>query len=208
MKYAVVSRRDREKEFKRQLISEAAYRLFSANSFDSVTVEDIARAAEFGKGTLYQYFGSKEEILAYIMCQGIEKLCNEIEARCSREPDYLTAVNNYLSLQYQFFSAYSRMFLALLRRKWDGTLNPEWYDQVREVYANKNRIVAELMQKGIEAKSIVPTDPERLARVLDRIIKGVTIESLQRQDFDEEKDLYLIKSILYHGILLDGEENK
>ncbi|MGE5422938.1 MAG: TetR/AcrR family transcriptional regulator [Ignavibacteriales bacterium] len=204
----MVSRRDREKEFKKHLIAEAAYGLFSANSFDSVTVEDIAKAAEFGKGTLYQHFSSKEEILAHVMCQGIDKLCEAIETQCGRETDVMTALDNSLALQYKFFSSYSRLFLALLRRKLDGTLNPDWFEEVRRSYVNKNQLIATLMEKGIQEKRLIPTDPMRLARVLDRIIKGVSIESLTNQNFDEEKDLELIRSILYHGILINGEENK
>ena len=30
-------------------------------------MEDIAKEAEFGKGTLYQYFESKEDILVFVL---------------------------------------------------------------------------------------------------------------------------------------------
>lgn len=42
----------------------AALRLFSTDDWEGVTVEQIAREAEVGKGTIYKHFASKYEIYA------------------------------------------------------------------------------------------------------------------------------------------------
>lgn len=70
----MVSRKEREQEFKKGLIAEAARELFAGASFEKVTVEDIARRSQFGKGTIYQYFETKEEILVYVLCQAFDEL--------------------------------------------------------------------------------------------------------------------------------------
>ena len=62
-----LSRRDREKLFKRSEILLSAQEVFAEKGFAQATLEEIATRAEFGKGTLYNYFpGGKQEILLAI----------------------------------------------------------------------------------------------------------------------------------------------
>lgn len=52
---------------KRALIIEAAVKLFSENGFHATTIDMISRKAGISKGLLYNYFKSKEDLLAQIM---------------------------------------------------------------------------------------------------------------------------------------------
>ncbi|MGH9627214.1 MAG: TetR/AcrR family transcriptional regulator, partial [Bryobacteraceae bacterium] len=56
------SRRARKKASTRAQIVAAAIRLFSEQGIDAVTVDQIAAAADVGKGTIYNYFQTKEDI--------------------------------------------------------------------------------------------------------------------------------------------------
>ena len=202
----MTSRRDREKEFKRQLIAEAAHKLLSGSSFEAVTVEDIAREAEFGKGTLYLYFESKEEILIYIFSHGVETLCKDIEAQCSQEPDVREALNRYMSLQYGFYQKYHSIFLSLLRRKLEGSLNPEQFTGAMRHQDTITDLVSAILDRGIREKFIVATDSHKLARVIRNVLKGFSFEALDRKDMDVEKELELIKMVLSYGIAAGGRE--
>ena len=58
-----LSRRERKKAEQRQRIYETALRLIKAKGFDEVTVEQITEAADVGKGTFFNYFPSKMDVL-------------------------------------------------------------------------------------------------------------------------------------------------
>ena len=58
-----VPRRQRKKDAVRSLILATAIELFSTHGIDEVTVEQIADAADVGKGTIYNYFQTKEDIV-------------------------------------------------------------------------------------------------------------------------------------------------
>jgi AcrR family transcriptional regulator len=204
----LTSRRDREKEFKKQLIAEAAYKLFSSSSFEAVTVEDIARLAEFGKGTLYLYFENKEDILAYIFCHGVEELCQDIEEQCSPEPDVGEALNRYMSLQYGFYHKYHFMFLSLLRRKLEGNLNPDQFSETMRTQEMITDLVAGILERGTREGYIVDVDSRKLARVMKNILKGFSLEALEQKNIDAGKDLELIKMVLSNGIAVGGENNR
>ena len=61
------SRRERKKSAVRSRIIAAAIALFSRNGIEKVTVEQIAEAADIGKGTVYNYFDTKEDIIVAFM---------------------------------------------------------------------------------------------------------------------------------------------
>lgn len=56
-------RRDRRKRLTREAIAECGWRLFAARGFESVTVAEIAEAADVAVGTVFNYFPGKEAIL-------------------------------------------------------------------------------------------------------------------------------------------------
>jgi AcrR family transcriptional regulator len=56
--------RERKKVETRSRILRSAVELFGRNGIDAVSVEDVATHADVGKGTVYNYFAAKEDMLA------------------------------------------------------------------------------------------------------------------------------------------------
>jgi len=63
----MVSIREKKKVQNQQRILEAAFRLFNDQGFRKTTITQIAREADMGTGTVYNYFPSKEHLLAAII---------------------------------------------------------------------------------------------------------------------------------------------
>src|SRR5579862_9724680 len=66
-------RRERRRLETRERIYRAALELFAERGFMETTVEDITEAADVGKGTFFNYFPTKEHVLA---TYGAERLAN------------------------------------------------------------------------------------------------------------------------------------
>lgn len=60
------SRKEREFRLREQEIIDCALTLFESDGIDNVTVAQIAKATDIGKGTVYKHFASKDEIFARI----------------------------------------------------------------------------------------------------------------------------------------------
>lgn len=70
----ITERKERERLRRREEILDAAERIFAGKGILYSTIDDIAREAELGKGTLYNYFPSREAILWYCAIRGMRKL--------------------------------------------------------------------------------------------------------------------------------------
>lgn len=88
-------RRERKRAQTLDLLADTAFALFQAQGYDSVTMEQIAAAADVAKGTLYNHFPVKEALLAHRFHREFAAGRIELRARIEAEPHFagrLTAI--------------------------------------------------------------------------------------------------------------------
>jgi AcrR family transcriptional regulator len=73
-----LSRRERKKRELRQRIFQSAFELFLEKGFQHTTVDDIARRADVGKGTVFNYFPRKTTFLAAVAEDWVVRLVDEL----------------------------------------------------------------------------------------------------------------------------------
>jgi len=74
-----LSRKERERLVRESEIIAAAEKLFIVKGFDNTTMDEIAKAAEFTKRTVYQYFISKENLFYAVIINGLRQLFSYID---------------------------------------------------------------------------------------------------------------------------------
>ncbi|MBN1447254.1 MAG: TetR/AcrR family transcriptional regulator [Bacteroidetes bacterium] len=82
----ILSRKERERLFKRQEIVTAAREVFAMRGYDAATLDEIAERAEFSKGTLYNYFQNKDELFETVIADVIDEFI-EIATDTCTNPD-------------------------------------------------------------------------------------------------------------------------
>jgi AcrR family transcriptional regulator len=80
----------------RQVILDAATKLFHERGFSQATTDEIAAEARITKRTMYRYFGSKEELLAAIQEQFLERLLQPIDLHGTPLERLTALVENYV----------------------------------------------------------------------------------------------------------------
>ena len=73
-KKRIQQRKEREKEQRRNEIITKAIDLFISKGYDNTTMEDIALKASLSKGTLYNYFDSKDDLYLVVATIAMKKL--------------------------------------------------------------------------------------------------------------------------------------
>ena len=84
----------------RERIIAAASRLFASKGWDGTTTRDIAVAAEIATGTLFNYFQSKEAIVACLVAEALAKAQQAFE---SQEPGSRSLEEDLFSFIYPGF---------------------------------------------------------------------------------------------------------
>ena len=87
---ATTTRRADSQARTRQLVLEAAERLFVANGFGATSLEDIAREAGFSKGAVYSNFAGKTDLFFAIVEQQFAELAERLRRAVTAEEDALT----------------------------------------------------------------------------------------------------------------------
>lgn len=68
------TRRDRKKDRTRRALLDAASRLFGERGIYDTRVEDITEAADLGKGAFYNYFETKDGLVAELLAEALQAL--------------------------------------------------------------------------------------------------------------------------------------
>ena len=107
----VKEKRELKKNLKRERIIEAASKLFSRKSYHEVMMEDVARLTSVAKGTVYNYFNSKEELYFFIMKKRMETLIDALQNKITCEKNSIDSLRVFVTYLYVFMMRYQNFFL-------------------------------------------------------------------------------------------------
>lgn len=199
----VSTRRQREQQLRRETIIEAAQKLFEQNGFEQTTVDGIATEAELGKGTIYSYFKSKEEIYIAIL----EKKLDLLEEKMKQAVANPKSARDALYGLYDAFIEYHRE-----RKGFIDTLFVQIDDQIlyrlggvvgglKSKAAVWMEMVGNTIQWGIEQGEFSPVDVGRISKTIVAMILGLIIQ-FEMGQITEDLEYYrdAVFQLIFDGI--------
>jgi AcrR family transcriptional regulator len=172
----------------RARVLDAARTAFAEAGLD-VGVEEIARRAGVGKGTLYRRFPTKEALVRAIfedILGDIERIVSAAEA----EPDPWTAFTTYLSATARLQASNQGFYDVVAARLGAGALTD---DQRERVMAATGRMLRRAQDAEVVRGDLVPED----VQLLLRMVGATTRPAMDGSPMDEHWPRYL-------GLLLDA----
>ena len=207
-----VSRREREKQNRRNEILKAAWKVFSSKDYNSATVDEIAEAAELSKGTIYLYFQNKADLFLSTLEMGIEKVSSIIQELVSSSDDPVVGLKQIVKCLLGFFEENLGFFKILSSEQAHFDIHTEMMKNGRDfeehvhdrMFRNIN-IVANYIQRGIEMGVFRQVDPQDAAISLLEIVRGFAIMRLF-MGIELSGKSESITSILLDGIRAEKQE--
>src|SRR5205809_6141050 len=111
-------RRKAATEQRRCSILQAARAVFARQGYSDTVVEDIAAQTGIGKGTLYLYFPSKEQIYLATMLVDARKLDRLSRERLAAATTWKDKLRAYIGVRLDYFDAHQdfvRIYLTEFR---------------------------------------------------------------------------------------------
>ena len=183
--------RVKEKEIRRNDIIEAAEAVFFAKGYQNTTMDDIAKAAEFSKRTLYMYFNSKEQLYFEIMIRGY-RVMQEMLQHERLETTNATAIDSLVqmgSVFYRFSRLHPEYFTAIIEYETaESDFDTGITDKSREECYRLGEATTEyligLCRKGIDEGEIRQNlNPVQTALVLWSCVIGVVNTANKKSNY-------------------------
>lgn len=89
-------------DIKRKKIFDAALRIFAQKGYHNATIDEIAALSKVGKGSVYRYFKSKEDLLTQLLTEHYEHIIGRISQIFSREHDVLKQIREMIEVWVRF----------------------------------------------------------------------------------------------------------
>jgi len=157
-------------EKKRRQICAVAARLFASRPFHEVRLDDVAAAAKVGKGTLYVYFKSKDDLYVSLVYEGFAAMVDRLRgdlAPPGRAPAKLESVVRALA---DFGWSHPHVF-ELIRRAGVGDGTAKWNDKRREL----SDLIEGVIRTGAAAGELRDDHPELTALFIPGFVRSAVL---------------------------------
>lgn len=147
----------------RKKIIQAAKKLFEKHGFESTSVEQIVARAKVAKGTFYQYYETKFDILAdAARDEGAEKARHALQTVANGSPA-IPVLEQYIMALCNWFEAHEKIAEALIFASFKTSFD----EAITEPHRHSRTILLELMKLAQQQGSIRNDVPAgELAKVL------------------------------------------
>lgn len=194
------SKTETKKNLKRRKIIEAASSLFSRNSYHEVMMEDVAKHASIAKGTVYNYFASKEDLYFSIMNQRMANLITSLREKMKDESSSVESLHTFVIHLYMFMMKYQDFFLIYQKEslKADHKLCSELIGLEKEL----KTILAGIIISGKDEKFYRQIEEDFAVDLVLGSIYGAVYRGIENQFNHEDmlSDREKIFDFVLHGL--------
>ncbi len=172
---------------KKELIREAATRVFAEKGFHSTNMPAIAQEAGVAVGTIYHYFEGKKDILIYIFHREIEQRKKFFADLSASGLSRWDKIGEMLEMHFSRARERKNLTRVLLMEM----LAPEekLREELKKLRDDMAGYISEIIEEGIKRKEVVPCDAGIIAHGLFGMIVSATTRGVLYEDKQAEKIL-------------------
>lgn len=181
-------------------ILNAAAKSFAQFGYKATTMEIVAKMACVGKGTIYSFFSTKDELFDEILQRALKELNDALEKGVRCEDTFSQNLFRILDLLMEFRSEHA-LFVKLAQEDRDvGT-----YQALAGIKRLENLVldyIKRQLDEAIQKREIRPCNSGIVSFILLELYITLTMEwSKSHEPMDNEKVKEYIQLLLFKGLL-------
>ena len=188
------------KEEKKELILKVATDLFRKFGLHKTTVDEIAEKAGIGKGTIYHYYDSKEEIFQDVLEQEVNKLKSEMSELLDKEQSPAMKLKKYFLTRMAIVGKLAKTYTTFK----DEYI--EYYSFIERIRKKYNEyeysIIKDILNEGVKKDIFNIKDIELTANTFVIAMKGLEYYWAISADAEEiSKRIETLIDMVFNGLL-------
>jgi AcrR family transcriptional regulator len=183
---------------RRQMILDAALKIFSRHGYEAADVDDIAREARIGKGTIYRHYASKRELFVAVVDRGFEQLRCQMDDLNITDITFEERIKVGLERHVEFFIENPDYWRVLMLGKPKYRLNLD--EEKEQLYQRFSRRLIEGIKAGITAGYLKKVDPILAAHSLMSMATVIVERHWLTKKSTLKKDISNVTDIFLRGI--------
>ena len=201
-----IGRKEREHLAHRGEILRAAEKVFAAKGFFQATMNEIAEAAEFGTGTLYKFFKSKEDLFFILIDEKTEEINGPVKDELLKKAPAIERIKNILRLQLEFIERNRDFFriYASEGSRFEWKVMSSCGNQIHEKMVAYIHLLAQVMKQGMGEGKLKSMALRDNAHSFEGIVNSCIFEWL----ISPESYPLISKAETILEIFLNGTEKK
>jgi AcrR family transcriptional regulator len=156
------ARRIREKARHREEIITAAEKVFFKKGYDSTTLDEVGKVAEFSRRTLYTYFKSKDDLYLAVHLRYNRMKIDALEKRMALAKTGFEKVEAFGDEYYKFFNSYPEYLRFQLYMDVQGLdftqIQEDTLNEFMVVNQKGFTLVEEALTLGVQDGSVTPEE--------------------------------------------------
>ncbi len=185
---------------RRQEILLAATKSFSLFGYKATTIEQVAKIANVGKGTIYTFFSNKEELFQEVVINLIEEMKRETDK--SINPNVSFMKNAHMSLMKMLQFRERHMLFAKLVEEEKALRTPEVKQMLLKIEGEIISYVSKRIRNGIEKNEVKQCNPEHVAYLLFKAYIAFIVDwqLTHNEPLSEQEILSLFNETIFSGL--------
>jgi AcrR family transcriptional regulator len=183
----------------KKLILDVAKRLFSKYGLRKTTVDEIAKEARIGKGTIYHYYESKEAIFFDVVENEVEALKGGITEAVDSAQKADEKLKAYMVTRMRLFNKFAN-FYSTFKEEYI-----EYYGFVNRIHEKYNDFeitrIGDIIKDGIKSGIFSVENPALTAFALLVTMKGMEYYWALEPEEVVEKKINSMLTVLFNGML-------
>jgi AcrR family transcriptional regulator len=198
-------------------ILQCAQREFSAHGFHNASMDRIAAAAGFGKGTVYRRFGTKQ-LLFFVAVKSVHIELNKVMAQTGAGLSFKKRLYAKFTVITDHFAANKegvRLMMNEQSKILEGLNTAEKHELVCMIFEGQYQFWRDMLEEAAEEGILVAdadTDVPMLISLLAGLLRGSFLEfffSYGADDFGmADRWNTLLTKILFEGVFVQNEKSK
>lgn len=188
-------------EEKNRKIVDAAVELFSEKGYNKTTMQEIAETAGVGKGTIYRFFKSKDEMVSSLLEVYIEDIAERIRKAISKVSDPIEKMKSVIQVELDYYDENRNFARFMIREAW-GT-QKRFIEHIRKIKETRASLVEEILFQGMEQNVFKKVDSDTIAASLEGMILASSVHwFIFSDEYPKETIRENIDTLFFEGILV------